>query len=197
QPYPEIMAQARKYLDQAQDLAGKSTFTIPAGWIGTTSYSNVELARIAHSYEARFLAGVARTPAERAAVDWNAVLTHAQAGVTRDFGVIQDGPGGKWSSPMKSSTEQRMRLPYIGPADQSGGWQKWEASLPQDKQPFLIDTDDRRVTGGPGAATGGTTDGTLTKYWPTQTASPARGIYYFSNYTSKHYLAIAGTNLGF
>ena len=196
-PYAEVMAQARKYLEQAQDLGGKSTFTIPAGWMGTASYTNQDLVRIAHSYEARFLAGVARTPAERAAVDWNAVLLHAQAGVTRDFGVTQDGPGGKWSSPMKNSTEQRMKLPYLGPADQSGGWQKWETLPPQDRQPFLIDTDDRRVTGGPGASTGGTTDGTLIKYWPTQTASPARGLYYFSNYSSKHYLATAGTNLGF
>ena len=57
-------------------------------------------------------------------------------------------------------------------ADQSGGWQKWEASDPANKAPFLIDTDDRRVTGGPGAATGGATDGTLIKYWPNQTASP-------------------------
>jgi hypothetical protein len=192
QPYGEVMAQAVKYLDQAASLASQSTFTTPAGWMGPGSFSSQDLVRIANSYAARFMAQVARTPTERAAVNWNSVLTHAQAGLTRDFGITQDGPGGRWSSPLKSSTEQRMRLPYLGPADQSGGWQKWEASGPADKNPFLIDTDDRRVTGGTP-----TTDGTLIKYWPTQTADPSRGLYFFSNYTSKHYLATAGTNLGF
>lgn len=192
QPYPEVMAQAVKYLEEAQRLGAASPFTIPAGWMGPGSYTNQDLIRIAHAYEARFLANVARTPTERAAVNWNAVLQHAQAGVTRDFGVVQDGPGGKWYSPMKDGVETRMKLAYLGPADQSGGWQKWDASDPANKAPFLIDTDDRRVTGGTP-----TSDGTLIKYWPNQTASPARGYYYFSNYSSKHYLATAGTRLGF
>jgi hypothetical protein len=192
QPYAETMAQAIKYLDRAAELAGAATFTIPAGWMGPGSFSSQDIVRIARSYQARFLVQVARNPTERAAVNWNLVLTHAQAGVTRDFGITQDGPGGRWSSSMKSGTETRMKLPYVGPADQSGGWQKWEAAGPADKNPFLIDTDDRRVTGGTP-----TTDGTLIKYWPTHTANPSRGIYFFSNYSSKHYLLTAGTNLGF
>jgi hypothetical protein len=192
QPYGEVMAQAVKYLDQAAELAGRTTFTIPAGWMGPGSFSSQDVVRIARSYQARFLAAVARTPTERAAVNWNAVLTAAQGGVTRDFGITQDGPGGRWTSAMKDGTETRMKLPYLGPADQSGGWQRWEASDPANKTPFLIDTDDRRVTGGTA-----TSDGSLIKYWSTQTANPSRGLYFFSNYSSKHYLATAGTRLGF
>ncbi len=191
-PYTEVMAQARKYLAQARDLAGKSTFTIPTGWMGTASYPSQELIRIASSYEARYMVWVARTPAERAAVDWNTVLIRVQQGITRDFGVQLDGPGGRWAAPHKGSIDPRMKLPYLGPADQSGGWQRWEQSPPAAKLPFLIDTDDRRVTGGTP-----TSSGTLIKYWSDQTASPARGLYFFSNYTSSVWTQIATTNLGF
>lgn len=191
-PYPEVMTQARKYLAQSRELAGKSAFTIPTGWMGTSTVTSQEMIRIANSYEARYMVWVARTPAERAAVDWNTVLTLVQQGITRDFGVQLDGPGGRWAAPHKGSTDPRMRLPYLGPADQSGGWQKWEQSVPSNKLPFLIDTDDRRVTGGTP-----TTSGSMIKYWPDQTASPARGLLFFSNYTSTVWNQIATTNLGF
>jgi len=190
QPYGEVMAGAREFLAEARRLAGQGNFTIPAGWMGTRAYSNQELVQIAHSYEARFMAQVARTPAEREAVDWNRILSHVQQGVTRDFGVELDGPGGRWTAPMKASP--RVRLPHLGPADQSGGWQAWEASAPANKFPFLIDTDDRRVTGG-----SPTSSGTLIEYWPDITASPSRGLWFFSNYEFLHWREAFTGNLGF
>lgn len=190
-PYKETLAGARAYLAKARDLSSKSTFTIPQGWMGPKSYTNQDLIRIAHSYEARFMAEVARTPAERAAVNWAEVLSHVEQGVTQDFGVQLSGPGGFWKDGLKDRYYALLAL--LGPADQSGGWQKWETLDPTSgRQPFLIATDDRRVTG----ATP-TSSGTSFNYTAAVGGDPDRGIYLASNYELIAWANMAATSLGF
>src|SRR3990172_5895418 len=70
-PYAEVMTAARAKLAEARQIASQNNFTIPASWMGSTSFSRDAFVRLTHSYEARFMAQVARSPAERAAVDWN------------------------------------------------------------------------------------------------------------------------------
>ena len=51
---------------------------------------NAGFAALAHSFAARFLANEGRTEAERAATDWNAVITHVSNGITSDFNINND-----------------------------------------------------------------------------------------------------------
>lgn len=194
QPYGEVMAAARSYLAQARTIAGDNSFTLPDGWLGPRSYSNDELVRLAHSYEARFMAQGARNPTDRAQVDWNQVLNHIEQGVVQDFGVDLDGPGGRWNAVYKqrSSLNSDAHLALLGPADQSGAYIEWENTEFRDRLPFDVDTDDRRIN-----------DGTLRgpgKYavWRDFfTNLPERGTWFLSNYARQWYKDIGDTGFGF
>ncbi|MBI4519260.1 MAG: hypothetical protein HY701_00360 [Gemmatimonadetes bacterium] len=140
-PYGEVMAAARRYLAEARAIASKNSFSTPSVWMGR-SYTSQDLVRLTHSYEARFMASVARTPQERAAVNWNEVLSHIQQGITSDFGINVE-PGGRWTREYKGADVVSLR--FVGPSDQSGGWQAWEKAEPLKKQPFHVETDDRRI----------------------------------------------------
>lgn len=193
-PYDQVMTAARGYLAEARTIAGANSFTLPAGWLGPATYSSDDLVRIAHSYEARFMAQVARTPTERAAVDWSQVISHVASGVTEDFGVELDGPGGIWGSPYKSrsGTGNSVGLSFLGPADQSGAYIAWENTAPADRTPFDIDTDDRRISDGTLQGPG------LLAEWRTFfNNQAARGTYYLSNYSGRWFRQIDETGFGF
>ena len=89
--YNEVMVAAIKMLEDCIAICNSNTFTIPNTWINGVTLTNTELKRVAYSYLARFRAGVARTPAERAAVNWAKVISDAQSGVTADWGPVGDG----------------------------------------------------------------------------------------------------------
>ncbi|MBN8666615.1 MAG: RagB/SusD family nutrient uptake outer membrane protein [Chitinophagales bacterium] len=87
----EVAAAAVSYLDEAI-LLSNNTFTIPASWLGTPGdYSSVEFKKLCNSWAARILANMPRNKAQLAAVDWNKVKTYADAGLTSDFTIQQDG----------------------------------------------------------------------------------------------------------
>ena len=65
-PYGDIAQAARGYLQAARQIASQNSFTIPAGWMGT-SVSSEDFVRMVNSWEARLMTTVARTPEERAA----------------------------------------------------------------------------------------------------------------------------------
>ncbi|MDH3224043.1 MAG: hypothetical protein OEO23_10045 [Gemmatimonadota bacterium] len=193
-PYDQVMDAALGYLTQARSIAESSTFTLPDGWLGPGTHSSDDLVRLTHSYQARFLAQVARDPAERAAVNWTQVLGHVSDGITEDFGVELDGPGGIWGSPYKgrSSPNSSAHLAFLGPADQSGAYITWENTDFRDRQPFEIDTDDQRVTDGTPQG-----PGTLAVWRPFFINQPERGTYYLSNYSLNWYFDIGDTGFGF
>ena len=56
--YGDLMNQALAYLDEAISIANGASFTVPAGW-AAAEMSSAELARMAHSWKARFMAQVA------------------------------------------------------------------------------------------------------------------------------------------
>ena len=193
-PYDQVMTAARGYLAEARTIAGANSFSIPQGWLGPASYTSDDLVEIAHSYEARFMAQIARTPAERAAVNWAEVITHVNSGVTEDFGVELDGPGGIWGSDYKgqSGTGMSIGLEFLGPADQSGAFIAWENTPVLDRNAFDIDTDDRRITDGtpqgPGAYT------VWRSFFSNQ---PERGTYYLSHYAGHWFFDLGDTGFGF
>ncbi len=195
QPSTDVMTAALAKLKEARDIATQNTFTIPGGWMGPDSYSNDDLVRLTHSFTARFMAEVARTPAERAAVDWNAVLSEVQSGVTKDFGVNIDGPSGVWQIVLKTfmGVGSDVDLALIGPADQSGAYSAYEATPPDQKLPFIIDTGDRRIVG----AASLTAPGAYVHYRPTIIQPAERGLYYQSNYAPWWYYDLSQTRFGF
>jgi hypothetical protein len=106
------------------------------------------LIQLAHSEAAIFRAAVARTPAERAAVDWTQVVADAQAGVTADWNNVSNCSLGTFCDDAlqyRLSPGWQMQNNWVaGMADTSGAYQAWIATPTGNKQPFLIFTPDTR-----------------------------------------------------
>lgn len=197
-PYPDVMAAALAELADAIDVASGETFTIPAAWVGFDRDLDREgLVRLVRSMRARLTMAVARDPAERQAVDWASVLDDARNGITQDWGGRYDGDWEhNWADAMDKLAAgvhpawARLDYRMIGPADASGTYQAWLAAAPADRRPFLIDTDDRRITGERPDV-----DGTLVSFAGEPIFRPQRGYDHFSFYADRRwsgYLAAWG-----
>jgi hypothetical protein len=128
--------------------------SIPAGWLNNGTVSAADFARVVRSFRARMRAGVARTPAERAAVDWDKVIADATAGIQADLQVKMD-PASGWDYNWLGSTLHfrdtnwhQMTNYIIGMADVSGGFDAWLAVPRDDRVPFTIVTPDKRFPQG-------------------------------------------------
>jgi hypothetical protein len=145
QSYNDVMTAAMGYFDKAIALCGQGSFTIPDSWTTTTGgVSNTLLVKIAHSEKARFMAAVARTPAERKAVDWNAVISNVDAGITETWAPFMDRNNGWFNSALfYASRAGWSEIPYwiYGMADQSGNYQRWLAQPLASKLPNPSDGD--------------------------------------------------------
>lgn len=156
------------------NMSGMSA--LPAGWLTGPTGPTVTAAnfvRVVRSFKARMRAGVARTPAERAAVNWTAVIADANAGITEDLSISTD-PAQGWDHAWMATTLHfrdanwhQMTYYIIGMADTTGAFAQWLATPRDSRQPFLIRTPDKRFPsgetraaqnadrGGQGAPTGG------------------------------------------
>ncbi len=188
-PYGEVMEAALGHLQTARQMAGASAFTIPAAWMGQSVPSD-ELVLMINSWEARYMTTVARTPAERASVNWNQVLSLAQQGVTTVYG-IEQSPGDVWDNSYNGPHVINTR--FVGRADQSGGWQTWEAAGPRDKLPFYAETDDRRIHA-PGDPTA---SGTLMEIPGAQFGDAQRGVHFLTFYRTFKWRDLSDTSFGF
>jgi len=159
---------ALSYLDSAIAIASgaKPTgsasdwFPIPSTWVNGVGLSTTLFAQLAHSYKARFRAGAARTPAERAAVDWAAVVVDASApnGITSNLSITMNPPpAGAWDITWVgqqfatgSANWHQMSQFWLGMADTSGGYDQWLAkTLPVcGRCQFLVVTPDKRFPSG-------------------------------------------------
>jgi len=159
--YPDVMAAALDALQKAIDFTNASTksntangFPLPATWIpSTNSFTAPEFIKLVHSYAARFRANVARTPTERAAVDWTKVIADAQAGITADHDNItntQTGPNDTWVAQWDGGGTWHQMTPFvIGMADNSGAYASWLAKpLDQRGPDFFMTTPDLRFPQG-------------------------------------------------
>ena len=78
--------------------AAPGGFTIPGAWVPSpTVWNSTEFIKMIRSYRARFRANVARTPAERAAADWTAIIADAQNGFTGDHLLSLDATNGPFA----------------------------------------------------------------------------------------------------
>lgn len=158
--YADVMAAAIRMLDSSQAVALSAAattsggFPIPAEWLSQdVATSRDDFVRIVRSLRARFRAGVARTPAERAAVDWNSVIADAEAGITDNFMVNSGGSTG-WNFGFIGSQMHvepgwsQMSMMYYGFADTSGRFDTWLAAGMNGRSPFLVATPDNRWPAG-------------------------------------------------
>lgn len=159
--YQEVMAAALTGIQTAIDIAanppaGANGFPLPTTWLpSSTAMSAAEFVKLARSYKARLRANVARNPAERAAVDWDAVIADAQNGISADHDNITSttlGPFNSWVSQWHTFTTWHQMTPFvIGMADNSGAYAAWTA-LPLAQRgaaaPFFMTTPDLRFPQG-------------------------------------------------
>ena len=93
--HDSLMRAALNQLDSAFVYSQKTTMPLLPSWINGNAMTPTVFGQFIKSYKARFRAEVARTPAERAAVDWNAVLADALAGIQANV-VVSLAPSSGW-----------------------------------------------------------------------------------------------------
>lgn len=159
--YKEVTAAAMKMLDSAlayTTSAAATTaggFPLPSTWINGNPMTAPQFAALIRSQKARLRAAVARTPADRAAVDWNAVIADAQAGITADFIITMSVSAG-WSGSTPYDTNQMniqgwhsLTSLMMGMADTSGAYANFIATPFSSRDgTFLIRTPDTRFPQG-------------------------------------------------
>ncbi|HVX41032.1 MAG TPA: hypothetical protein VHB25_15800 [Gemmatimonadaceae bacterium] len=156
----DVMKVAITYLDSAVNIASSPAasasggFPLPDLWLGGNSLSAGDFVKLVRSYRARFRAGVARTPAQRTAVDWSAVIADAEAGISSDFMVNVGGTTG-WNIGFNSSQAHvdpgwsEMSMLYFGMADTSGAYKSFIAAPMSSRNGyFLVKTPDNRWPSG-------------------------------------------------
>lgn len=183
-PYGAVLEAALASLDEAIEIAQKHGVAIPGDWVKGANLSTDQFVRLINAYRARYLAYGARTPAERAAQDWELVREAAEAAIQDDY-IVLGGAG------LTSNYKQYIQnndcatcvtyyadYKLIGPADVSGNYQAWLAQPVEARTRFEITTPDRRITGEDGP----TSDGTYFRYRASSNLRPERGTYHFSSY---------------
>lgn len=159
--YKVLADSSNAALQRAIDLTnlaatGSEGFPLPTTWIPSpTSFTKAEFVKLIRSYRARFRANVARTPAERATVDWAAVVADAQNGITADHLITTSttlGPGNSWRQQYFTTGLWHQMPPFfIGMADVSGAYAAWIAKPLSERgtdQPFFMITPDLRFPQG-------------------------------------------------
>lgn len=160
--YTDVMDAAYTELDSAITIAraNSSLFPLPVGWIAghdpanATKIDTTAFFQLIRSYKARFRADVARTPAERAAADWNAIIADANAGIPADF-TIAANPTTGWDVAWPaqafatgSANWHQMSQFWLGMADSSGAYDTWLNTAPALRDRFLVVTRDLRFPQG-------------------------------------------------
>jgi hypothetical protein len=191
-PYGEVVDSAIKQLDASIAIASANSFTLPVdSWL-FTAMTSAELARLSNSFAARLMVYSARTPAERAAVNWTEVIRRIDAGVTRDFAPTGQ-PDVLWDdwkrlvarvrTASRPSDFGRPSYWLIGPADSTNGFVNWVATPLNNRVAFQMRTRDRRIQGAAGPAAAGKYMG----YNLNDIFAASRGTYRYSHYFFRRY----------
>ena len=154
----DVNATALRMLDSALaqanlTVSGSNGFPLPSTWINGQSLSRDQFVRLVRSYKARFRAGVARTPTQRAAVNWTEVIADATNGIQADF-TVNVGGGSGWTAAYDVTqmyvTGGWHAVPYYyyGMADTSGAYDTWLGQAVTARRAFLVATPDKRWPAG-------------------------------------------------
>lgn len=150
--YQELNQAALQYIEDAITLSTSdpSAFPLPQDWLHTgATVSHADFVRIARTYQVRFRANVARTPAERLQVDWGRVVSDAQAALPTDLVMDMSVAGGRnvaWPIQHFVGPQWHMMHQFmIFFADTTGTFEDWLAA-PSGRT--LIRTPDNRFPAG-------------------------------------------------
>jgi len=154
--YAAVMSAAIANLDSAisvAQMAANSTtggFPVPAVWFGGNALTAEQFVRLARSYKARFRAGVSRTPGERNAVDWTAVIADAENGLVADLLVNVGGATGWIAGGSFTALDGATQMPLFmwGFSDVSGAYSEWVTRPHSERRDFLVVTPDLRWPSG-------------------------------------------------
>jgi hypothetical protein len=190
--YPVVISAALEQLDSAIAIAGRQAFSLPVdSWL----YSSMDrdgFVRLVNSFAARLMVYQARSPAERAAVDWNAVLARLDAGITEDFAPIAqtDILWDDWKrltarvrNAARPSDFGRPNYWLLGPADSTDGFVNWVSTPLNDRVAFQMQSRDRRIQGDAGPASPGAYVG----FNQNNIFAASRGTYRYSWYYFHRY----------
>jgi hypothetical protein len=185
-PYPQVMDAAIGMLQESIAISDTATFTLPSvGWVPGLALTNQDLSRLAHTYIARFRAYVPRTAEERAAVDWAEVMDEIDQGIVADFAPI-GSPTGLVDNAKRlfarsnnfPGDQQRASNWLVGPADSLDGFKDWVATPVAEREPFQLQTSDRRIQGSTVGSGGSYFGYNSNVSW----MNPTRGLYLRSFY---------------
>ena len=162
-----LMKRALIFLDTAQvyATAGWNGETLDPGWINGDPLDAPTFLKLVHSWKARLRAGVARTPTERAGVNWTQVIADAQAAITSDFTIVMTTGSPNWSYrpaqiDLYGAWHQMWQF-MVGMADTSGTYSLFLANRSL-YSPFLVVTPDKRFPSGTTRAAQNTASGCTT-----------------------------------
>jgi hypothetical protein len=182
--YQAVNTAALRDLDSAIAITNASTtgFPLPATWINGNALNATQFVQFIRSYKARLRADVARSPAERAAVDWTQVIADATNGITSDF-IVQMNPATGWdviwpaqAFATGSASWHQMSQFMLGFADTSGAFDAWLALPRGSRAPFVVATPDLRLPQGTTrtAQIGDTSRAGFKNFYVSGTTNPGR-----------------------
>ncbi|MCA2983136.1 hypothetical protein [Gemmatimonas sp.] len=152
-PWPAVLDNARQQLRAAiTEARNTPDFTLPLLFVNNVANRAInrdELVRVMQSFLVRADVYSARTPQQRAAVNWAAVLARLDSTITRDFGYVADpavaGTGSTYITNSFAQNTLRLSNRFIGPADTSGQYQAWLARPVAQRNAFVMATPDLRI----------------------------------------------------
>lgn len=189
-PYDQVWAKAEELYAEVIQRAQGGSFTIPDLWTGFQhDWDGDRMAEVARAMRTRYSTHVPRTPAERQALNWSAILADAQMGISESYGCVREA-GGNWCYQYPKTYLAWFtgwaRIDYrtIGPSDASGNYQRWINAPLDQRTPFDLDTDDVRImpTGPCPAPNDAASCGKYMRYMGSSPFPADRGIYHYSNY---------------
>ncbi|MEP6493016.1 MAG: RagB/SusD family nutrient uptake outer membrane protein [bacterium] len=189
-PYPEVLAAGMQQLRSAIDLATKApSDTTPLTWVNQNAISRDDAVRVMHSFIARSMVYGARTPTERAKIDWAAVIKELDAGIVKDFTQLADntnrGTMSYYKQWVQLQTDARPSIRLYGPADTTGQYQGWLAKPVEQRVAITIASPDKRISNADLTKNGGVaTGGAYFQFNSQQTMPTTLGTYYLSSYRS-------------
>lgn len=170
--YQEAIALALEKLDLAIAAAERGSFTLDSQVLGK-SLSSEEWAQFLNTLAARYMVLGARNAQQRAALDWNKVLSYTQKGLTYDFAVGQDGWINWWPDQIVYSIypgwgRVDMRIINFLDPNTPAYWPSDVTTLPAST------SEDARLE-------------LDFEYLPANTFNPDRGTYHYSSYRHSRY----------
>ena len=191
--YQEGLAHARKlFRELIADANAIPNFTsFPTTWINGNALTKDDFIRVCLTYITRSEVYGPRTPTERAAVNWAAVLARLDSGITKTFFVDADPAvaltASNWINLSFSQTTIRINNRMLGPGDTSGVYQQWLNTPLATRNSVQFTSPDRRIHGATNI-----TAGTRFTYVTTNMSNAANAPWVTSRYRSNRYLTTAG-----